>query len=115
MDRLQAESRRQQRMIRAEDKAGAKAMGWEISPEAEPEDMGTTILGDVTHPAPVVISPEASGSRAFPMLAAALLGAAIPGAGLGVLALDMLTDKVPAASHEDNTLDIGLRKIEDLK
>ena len=80
------------------------------------EDMGNTILGDVTYPAPVVVS-QSNGSGLLKAAAIAAIGAAIPGAGVaGYFLADMLQDK-PAAvvpgQQNDNDFSVGLGKIED--
>jgi len=78
------------------------------------DDMGDTILGDVTtthhHQAPAAsgIGKALMGA----VIAAGLIG--IPAAGLIGYGVSQLRDRAPAAT-DDNTLDIGLGRIEDLK
>ena len=77
------------------------------------DDMQTTVLGDVTNPAPVVIAPQ--GKSGIGTLAAVLLGASIPAAaGGGALAAYMAT-RAPTqpTQFEDASTSIGLGKIED--
>ena len=84
--------------------------------EAE-DEMGTTILGDINHPQPVVISPPQSNLLPIALLA---LAAAIPATGaIGVAGyLSANRDKQPAAvthpGFDDSTVKIGLGRIEDL-
>lgn len=87
------------------------------------EDMGSTILGDVTHPTPIIINggqqPQGSGLKT---LAALALGALLPGAGIGGYLLSQAIGKgsqtviQPVAPNPttDTSLDIGLLKFEDL-
>lgn len=122
-ERLSWENERQQRMIDAEDRAAASAMGWEI-PEPEPEEedgLKVTAAGDVKieqHPAAEV------AAKGLGALAAGLLGAAFPGAGIvGALAYHFLlapkneppppSPASAVAAPGDETLEIGLGRIED--
>lgn len=83
------------------------------------DDMGSggnIVLGDVQHPAPIVIAGNSGGgSDLIKGLAIAALGAAIPGAGLaGYLisnALDKVTPVVQPIDQPD--FSVGLGKIED--
>lgn len=83
------------------------------------DDMGDRfILGDVTHPAPVIITGQQQGSGIGKVLAGAALAAGligIPGAGLAGYFLSKLTDK-PAATQPgtDDTVDIGLKRFSEL-
>lgn len=80
------------------------------------EDMGGhTVLGDVTHPAPIVISGQ-QGSGLGKVLAGAALMAGligIPGAAVGGYLLNQFMNQKPPAVQptkpsEDNTVDLGL-------
>ena len=84
----------------------------------ESEDMRQTILGDVNHPAPIVVAPSNSGGLAQTLLPV-LLGASlmgVPAAGIAGAAL-MSSFNQPAvtqpAEQTDETVSIGLGKIED--
>jgi len=81
------------------------------SDESETDEMGNqqTILGDVTNPTPIVVT--GNNSSLGPLLAA-LLGAAIPGAGLAGYLLSQTPDVVQP-SNPDETVEIGLGRIED--
>lgn len=83
------------------------------SDESETEEMGNqqTILGDVTNPTPIVVT--SSQSSALGPLLAALLGAAIPGAGLAGYLLSQSPAPVVQPSNPDETVEIGLGRIED--
>ena len=86
------------------------------SKQSQSDDMNTTILGDVTNPAPVVIAPASTVRSGLGTLAAVLLGASIPAAaGGGALATYFATrkPKAPPAQFEDASTSIGLGKIED--
>jgi len=82
------------------------------------EDMANTILGDVTHPAPIIMPPPQQSS---PVATAALmmLGLAAGGAAGGAAGY-LLAGKQPEpaetaepVSLEDGTVSIGLGRIED--
>jgi len=79
----------------------------------EEDDMGTTILGDITHPAPIVITqPQQPQNSLLPIALAAMAAIGIPATlGVGALAGYMLT-KQPAQTFQDETVSIGLGKIE---
>lgn len=84
----------------------------------ESEEMRQTILGDVNHPAPIVVAPSNSGGLAQTLLPV-LLGASlmgVPAAGIAGAAL-MSSFNQPAvtqpAEQTDETVSIGLGKIED--
>jgi hypothetical protein len=96
------------------------------SDEAESEageDMGSggnIVLGDVQHPAPIVIAGQSGGgSDLLKGLAIAALGAAVPGAGLAGYALStLLADKpTPPATQpaepSQSDFSVGLGKLED--
>lgn len=84
--------------------------------QAEGEDMGGhTILGDVTHPTPIVIGQQ-SGSGIGKLLAGLALGTLIPAAGVGGFLASQLMRPAPPVTQptEDETVDIGLGRITDL-
>lgn len=110
----QAESEKNQQ---AENQHVRKqAFGYE---EQQPsgDDMGHTILGDVTHPTPIIMNQQPASSPLLPIALAAL--AAVGGTGLlgaGAVAGYLLAPKaaeVEPAEFNDETLRIGLGKIED--
>ena len=76
--------------------------------------MGSTILGDITNPAPIVINQPQS--NLLPIALAALAGLGIPTAMAGGAAAMYLLNK-PAATqpqtYQDETVSIGLGRIDD--
>jgi hypothetical protein len=88
--------------------------GEQVADKSETDDMGnTTILGNVTHNvAPPMTQQPKQSSSLLPIVAAAAIGLA--GGGIGAAAAAYaLTDKDPAQEWTDETLRIGLGKIED--
>lgn len=93
------------------------------------DDMaGSTILGDVTHPAPVIIAGgQQQSSGLAKTLAGLAIGALIPTAGVGGFLASQIVDRVPGLQPQQpssttviqNTpeqterVDVGLGKIED--
>lgn len=94
------------------------------------DDMaGSTILGDVTHPAPVIIAGGQQQSSGLAKTMAGLaIGALIPTAGVGGFLASQLVDRVPAfhqqqqpssttviqtTPEQSERVDVGLGKIED--
>lgn len=86
--------------------------------KSDDDAMGHTILGDVNHPAPVVISQAPSNLLPIALLA---LAAAIPATGAIGVAGYLLANRnqpPPAATQpgfDDSTVKIGLGRIEDLE
>ena len=81
------------------------------------EDVNSqTILGDVTHPTPIIINGQQSsgGLKTLAILAA---GALIPGAGIAGYFASQLLKPTPkqTTAPEDQTLDLGLLRFEDLE
>lgn len=115
--------------VRAENRAVRRQL-WQDNEKDEPEesDMGNTILGDVTHPTPVIIAGgQQQSSGLAKTLAGLAIGALIPTAGVGGFLASQLVDRVPALQQQQpssttviqNTpeqperVDVGLGKIED--
>jgi hypothetical protein len=98
----------------------------ESAQETSEDDMHTqTILGDVNHPAPIVIAgQQPSGSSLAKVLAGLAIGTLIPTAGIGGFAISKLlqaptqqsaTPEEKPKEFTDESLDIGLMRFEDLK
>jgi hypothetical protein len=111
--------RNEQRKNQAAEGAFVRRQVWGEKPgQSIEDDMGTTILGDVTNPTPIVINsqPQQSGS-ALKTLAILAAGALIPGAGIaGYFASQLLKPTTTeTTAPEDQTLDLGLLRFEDLE
>ena len=103
---LDRERERQAKSISREDAAAAKAMGWpEV--DVDSDDMGT-ILGDVN-----IQQPTQTGGGLGKVIAAALLGAAIPAAGAIGYWLAAKPIEKTAAEAIDTHTQIGLGHISD--
>jgi hypothetical protein len=101
---------RQKKMIEAEDNAAAKAMGWEMSQAEEGEDVETNVLGDQT--TTTNITHEAA--KGLGTVAAMMLGGSVPLAAIaGAAAWHLLGPKPDGRTFEDETVEIGIGKIED--
>jgi hypothetical protein len=110
---MAAIARDNQRNIEAESAAVRRKLWGEESKAAESDDMGNTILGDITNPAPIVINQPQS--NLLPIALAALAGLGIPTAMAGGAAAMYLLNK-PAATqqtYQDETVSIGLGRIDD--
>jgi hypothetical protein len=108
--------------IEAENKRVRKEL-WTDECERSGEDMGHTILGDY-HPPQVVVAGGQQGSGIGKVLAGAALGASllgVPGAGIAGYLFSQMQSQKPAtvttspATNEGETVDLGLKKIEDLE
>jgi hypothetical protein len=108
--------------IRAENRAVRRKL-WQDADTEEPEDadMGNTILGDVTHPTPVIVAGANGGSSGLLKAAVGMaIGALLPTAGVGgFLASQLLQQHPPAAVQpqqqqpSNESLDVGLGKLSD--
>ncbi|MEO2019209.1 MAG: hypothetical protein ABGZ53_33150 [Fuerstiella sp.] len=82
----------------------------------EDDDMGNTILGDVTNPTPIVVNGQQSNNL-LPTVLAVVAGALIPGAGVAGYLLNAALVKpdiaLPAQQFTDSSVSLGLGKIED--
>ena len=115
---LQNHQSETQKNMQAENQRIRKEL-WGYDEPPSSDEMNQTILGDVNHPAPIVIAGQQSGSGVGKVLAGLAIGALIPAAGVGgYLASQMLTPKTqpPAAQQpvETETVDLGLLRLEDL-
>jgi hypothetical protein len=108
VERQAVMSRRNQE---AENRAVRRKLWKNDGGDQEGDDMGDTILGDVTIQQPA--APQRSGMS--PLLAAAL-GVALPGVGIGgFLASQILNpaDPAPVVEGVDTSVKIGLGKLSD--
>ena len=113
---LQAHQAESQKNVQAENQRIRKDL-WGYQEPKEGEDVNSqTILGDVTHPTPIIINGQQS-SGALKTLAIIAAGALIPGAGIaGYLASQLLKPTTTeTTAPEDQTLDLGLLRFEDLE
>ena len=112
---LQSHQAETEKNVQAENQRIRKDL-WGYQEPKEGEDVNSqTILGDVTHPTPIIINGQQS-SGALKTLAILTAGALIPGAGIaGYLASQMLDKPQKAPAIEDKSLDLGLLKFEDLQ
>ena len=109
---LEARQKQVQAFNAASTRAVARKMlGEEL--KAEGDDVGNTILGDVTHPTPVVIAGQQS-SGIGPLLAAGL-GMLGPAGAIGGYFLNQMLDQkpIPTAAPQvqqiQNTENLGMR------
>jgi hypothetical protein len=112
---LQAKAEESQRNNAAESAAVRRSLwGEEVASKPTDDEMRTTILGDVTHPAPVVIS-QPQQSLALPLaLAAAFIAPPVMGAiAAGVTYLAMKQSAPVVQDFEDGSVKLGLGRIED--
>ena len=119
---LDAHRKRTEKNLNAEEAAVRQKL-WGESPgkkeETTGDDMGDQIvLGDLTHPTPIIVNQPASNGLGK-MLAGAALAAGmigIPGAGIaGYLLSQMQKDNpVDAPPFTDESLDVGLGRFSDL-
>ncbi len=73
-------------------------------------DMGDTILGDVTHPTPVIVAGQQNGGSFLKAAAAVLLGAAVPSS---FVAGWLLKEAPEAVEAVDESVSLGLGKLEE--
>lgn len=114
---LQAHQAESQKNMQAENQRIRKDL-WGYQEPEEGEDVNSqTILGDVTHPTPIIINGQQQQSGGvLKTLAILAAGALIPGAGIGGYFASQWLNKKPVATEtEDKSLDLGLLKFEDLK
>ena len=113
---LQSHQAETEKNVQAENQRIRKDL-WGYQEPKEGEDVNSqTILGDVTHPTPIIINGQQS-SGALKTLAILAAGALIPGAGIaGYLASQLLKPTTTeTTAPEDQTLDLGLLRFEDLE
>jgi len=112
---LQAHQQRQAKNLEAEEAAVRRKL-WGSKEQPPTFDgaeavAGDTVLGDVNHPAPVIVQKPAS---VLGPLVMAVLGAAVPGAGIaGYVASQYLAAPAPATQMEDESISIGIGRLEE--
>jgi len=111
---LQTHQAESQKNMQAENQRIRKEL-WGYDEPPVSDEMNQTILGDVTHPTPIVINGQQS-SGIGKVLAGLAIGALIPAAGLGGYLLNQSQPQKPAESTpiETETVDLGLLRLEDL-
>jgi hypothetical protein len=108
---LQANSKQQLANQEAENRWARKNL-WGSDLKAEDDDMGTTILGDITHPAPVVIQPPQSNIGTILGLVGTIAAAGMGGYMYATSGGDEQQQQQPAnLSYEG--YNVGLGKAED--
>jgi hypothetical protein len=113
---LQANQREQQANQEAESQWVRKNV-WGSDVKAGEDDMGTTILGDITHPAPIIMPPTPQSNIGTIL---GLIGT-IAAAGMGGYMFatsgtqPQATEQQPPPSFDDSTLQLGLGRLEDYK
>jgi hypothetical protein len=112
---LQANQREQQANQEAESQWVRKNL-WGSDVKAGEDDMGTTILGDITHPAPIIMPPTPQSNIGTIL---GLIGT-IAAAGMGgYMYANSGSNPAPAVeqqpppSFDDSTLQLGLGRLED--
>ena len=108
---VQHQAEMSRRNQEAENRAVRRKLWKNDGSDQEGDDMGDTILGDVT-----IQQPAAPQSRGLSPLLAAALGAALPGVGAaGFFANQILNPAEPAPVVEgiDTSVKIGLGKLSD--
>jgi len=116
---LRAKAAENQRNSEAESAHVRRSVwGEDVAKSTESDDMGHTILGDVNHPAPIVITqPAQPQSNLLPLALAALAAFGIPTALIGGAAAAYMLTKQPATqtqpTYQDETVSIGLGRIDD--
>jgi len=115
---LQHHQSETEKNVQAENQRVRKEL-WGYDEPPASDEMNQTILGDVTHPTPIVINGQQS-SGVGKLLAGAAIGAAmlgIPAAGaIGYFASQMTAKptEAPVEPVESETVNLGLLRIGDL-
>lgn len=112
---MQATAKDIQKNMEAESAEVRRSLwGGDTNKASESEDMGTTILGDVTYPAPVVINQQPQKSSTLPLLIGLLASGLVGGGAAGVATYLLTRNNAPTQQQfNDETVQIGLGRIED--
>lgn len=112
---LQNHQAETEKNMQAENRRIRKDLWGYDEPAMDADMQNQTILGDVTHPTPIIINGQQS-SGIGRTLAGLAIGALIPAAGVGgYLASQALKPAATVPAAEDKSLDIGLLRLEDLQ
>lgn len=120
-NRMIQDHQEEQKKNQSAESAFVRRQLWGESAESQQaEDMANqTILGDVTHPTPIVIAGHQSGSGLGKVLAGLAIGTLIPAAGVGGYLASQLLAPKPEATEvkpvEGETVNLGLLRLEDLQ
>lgn len=108
---MQATAEEQRKNQEAESNAVRRQL-WGAEETVEDDEMRTTVLGDITHPAPIIM-PQQQNQLA-PMLAGFAI-AALSGIAVYYLLKKESPDPAPVdpVSFNDETVSVGLGRIED--
>lgn len=119
-NRMIQDHQEEQKKNQSAESAFVRRQLWGESAESQQaEDMANqTILGDVTHPTPIVIAGQQSGSGLGKVLAGLAIGTLIPAAGVGGYLVNQLLTPKPESQAvepvESETVNLGLLRLEDL-
>jgi len=83
---------------------------------SEADDMRQTVLGDINHPAPIIMPPQQNNTLAtLALLAASAVPIGLGGAALGYMLRPSAPEQpvAPMPAFDDETVTIGLGRIED--
>lgn len=119
VEHMQSTAEEQRKNQEAESSWVRKKLWGSDETVKDEDEMRQTVLGDINHPAPIIIPQPQQQSMALPLVAALIAGPLI--AGGGALAGYMLSDKkVPPTivqpanpAFSDETISIGLGRAED--
>jgi|GEM_PF-6369634 len=115
---MQAISKDSLKNIEAESAEVRRSLwGGDKNKQDDTEDMSTTILGDVTHPTPIIINQSApQKSMALPLVAG-MIASGLMGGGAAGLATYVMSRQPQSQQQEfeDETVTIGLGRIDDYK
>lgn len=87
---------------------------------SEADEMRQTVLGDINHPAPIIMPPQSNTLATLALLAAAALPIGLGGAALGYMlrptpVVAPVTNKLQMPGFDDETVSLGLGRIENYK
>lgn len=110
---MQWEDQQHRKNREAEESHARKTVwGWDGKQTDVDDEMGHTVVGDITTPTPVVYPPTPQNTNVLAIALAGLLGAGLVAAGPAILAA---WNQQPAApvDQTDETMQLRLGRIED--